>query len=120
VLVGFCFGAQWPLLYAVISKLLGLKMLNGTTDTMCICASSGAFRRMAYLQTTFVRYGLCASKYFDAMEIVNISFLMSLLHKEKLSSGGAIALLSPNIVVSAYIMLREPIRSMGQLPLEEA
>ncbi|KAK4790062.1 hypothetical protein SAY86_017366 [Trapa natans] len=25
IIIGFCFGAQWPLLYAIISKLFGLK-----------------------------------------------------------------------------------------------
>ncbi|RLM93849.1 hypothetical protein C2845_PM08G21320 [Panicum miliaceum] len=36
-------------------------MLSGTTNTMCICASSGAFRRIAYLHTPLCSRFFCST-----------------------------------------------------------
>ncbi|CAL4935787.1 unnamed protein product, partial [Urochloa decumbens] len=43
VLVGFCFGAQWPLLYAVISELFGLKRYPTLYNLGAIASPVGAY-----------------------------------------------------------------------------
>ncbi|CAL4927195.1 unnamed protein product [Urochloa decumbens] len=43
VLVGFCFGAQWPLLYAVISELFGLKRYATLYNLGAVASPVGAY-----------------------------------------------------------------------------
>ncbi|KAJ1256948.1 hypothetical protein BS78_K260700 [Paspalum vaginatum] len=51
VLIGFCFGAQWPLLYAVISELFGLKRYP-TLYNLGAVASPAARQHGGALPTT--------------------------------------------------------------------
>ncbi|CAN6315353.1 unnamed protein product [Urochloa humidicola] len=43
VLVGFCFGAQWPLLYAIISELFGLRRYPTLYNLGTIASPVGAY-----------------------------------------------------------------------------
>ena len=43
VLVGFCFGAQWPLLYAVISELFGLRRYPTLYNLGAVASPVGAY-----------------------------------------------------------------------------
>ncbi|RCV39481.1 hypothetical protein SETIT_8G228000v2 [Setaria italica] len=43
VLIGFCFGAQWPLLYAVISELFGLKRYPTLYNLGAVASPVGAY-----------------------------------------------------------------------------
>ncbi|CAN6297875.1 unnamed protein product [Urochloa humidicola] len=43
VLVGFCFGAQWPLLYAIISELFGLRRYPTLYNLGTIASPIGAY-----------------------------------------------------------------------------
>ncbi|CAD6255818.1 unnamed protein product [Miscanthus lutarioriparius] len=43
VLVGFCFGAQWPLLYAIISELFGLRRYPTLYNLGAVASPVGAY-----------------------------------------------------------------------------
>jgi hypothetical protein len=43
VLIGFCFGAQWPLLYAVISELFGLRRYPTLYNLGAVASPVGAY-----------------------------------------------------------------------------
>jgi len=43
VLIGFCFGAQWPLLYAVISELFGLRCYPTLYNLGAVASPVGAY-----------------------------------------------------------------------------
>ncbi|KAK8510131.1 hypothetical protein V6N13_103729 [Hibiscus sabdariffa] len=43
VIIGFCFGAQWPLLYAIISEIFGLKYYSTLYNSGSVASPIGSY-----------------------------------------------------------------------------